>query len=122
MSASIAMAISSSPMTTLLAPCFLRCSVSSGECERATIGRLGLSARALRHDLAALEGVGDRNQKAARARQVGGAEDVGVGGVAVDHLEAGLARQHGGGPVPRSPAAGIFCWPSASATKLPTLP
>ena len=34
-SASMAMAISCSPMMTVVAPCFFRCSVSSSECERA---------------------------------------------------------------------------------------
>ena len=44
--ATIALAISCSPMTTCVAPCFFRCSISASEWARAMIGSAGVDARA----------------------------------------------------------------------------
>ena len=49
----------------------------------AGVGRAGAQ-----HDLTGLEGIGDGKDEPARAGRVGGGEDLGVGGIAGDGLDA----------------------------------
>ena len=75
-------------MITTSAPLCFRCATSSSECARAMIGSVGVQRARLGDDLAALEGVGDRDQQPARRADVGGFQHVGRRGVAGESGDA----------------------------------
>ena len=102
--------------------CF-RCSISASEWARAMIGSARVELPRLRDHLTALERVGDRDQQAARRRQVGGADHLGIGGIAGD----GLPSPRPGAPATRSASSSItsngdLAVGSAALMKLPTRP
>ena len=117
-------AISRSPMITVLAPSPVRCSTSASEWARAMISIAGLAARALSDDLAGLEGVGDGEDQPPRAGGVGGGEDLGVGGIAGDRLDAvglaGAAIVLSASSMTRKGSRALLA--AAAPTRLPTRP
>ncbi len=59
------------------------------------IGRLRIDGVRLLHHLAAFERVGDGHQQTARLGQVGGLDHRGIGGIALERLDAFAAVQRG---------------------------
>ncbi len=80
-------AISRSPMMTVFAPSFLRCTTSSSECARAITSIFGFAVRARRIDLSRLEGVRDGQHQSCRAGQVGERQHVRARRIAADRLD-----------------------------------
>jgi hypothetical protein len=109
-SATIALAISCSPITTLVAPCVLRWSISTSEWARAMMGRSGLSSRACATTWppSNASGIATRRQRAAArftARITSGSaalptiasplacEGGNPVGIVFDHQQRGLGRE-----------------------------
>ena len=106
MPAIIALAISCSPITTAVAPCFFRCSISASEWARAMIGSAGLSLRPCSTTCPPSKASGIATSRQRAAGRLAAAIDLRIGGVAGDGLEAALARPRGCCPARcRSPAA-----------------
>ena len=88
----MAMAISCSPMMTVVAPSDLRWAVSSSECERAMIGSVGLIFLACITICPPSNASGMATIRCSAPGEVGRLDHLGGGGVAVDHLEPRRAR------------------------------
>ena len=78
--------------TTRVAPSPSRCSTAASEWARARISIDGLVCAGLLDHLARLERLGNGDEQPARLLEIGGGEDLGVGGVADEHLGAVAPR------------------------------